>query len=160
MLGAHLPNNQSHPRSACHPLLLVRGQRARIIRIRYLPSKKTSEILTYPMMRAPQTPLQTPAPAHDAEAEGPTAEGIETRTTPKSRRVAYSNQSFQIGLVLAADPNEGRCLITNVPSPVQLCHIVAQATKSPTVRVSGLHIGHIYSPNSICSSRNWSMSGG
>ncbi|KAF8557059.1 hypothetical protein OG21DRAFT_1494986 [Imleria badia] len=84
---------------------------------------------------APQTPPQTPAPAHDAEAEGPTAEDIETRTTPKSRKVASSIQSFQIGLVLAADPNEGRCLITNVPSPatVQLCHLVAQATKKSTL---------------------------
>ena len=114
---------------------------------------------------APQTPPQTPAPDHNAEAERPEAEleGKEVRTTPKSRKVASSIQSFQIELVLAADPNEGRCLITNVPSPatVQLvCHLVAQATKTPTVRVSGLHMSHTYPLNSTCSSRNWSMSGG
>ena len=80
-----------------------------------------------------ETAPQTPAPDHNAEVERPEAE-------LEGRRVASSIHRFQIELVLAADPNKGRCLITNVSNPatVQLCHLVAQATKTPTVRVSGL----------------------
>ena len=43
-IRAPSPNNQSHPRSEC--LILVRRHGTRIVRIHYLLSKKTSEILT------------------------------------------------------------------------------------------------------------------
>ena len=89
---------------------------------------------------APQTRPQTPSLDHDAEAERREAEGIETRTTPRSRKITSSTHSFQIRLVRGADPNEGRCLITNLTSPaVQSCHLVAQATNAQMVRVSGFH---------------------
>jgi hypothetical protein len=46
------PNNQSHPRSACLIILIFR-QRTRIVRIHCLPSKETSEILTWTMRARP-----------------------------------------------------------------------------------------------------------
>jgi hypothetical protein len=113
---------------------------------------------------APQIRPRTPSLDHDAEAErreAAEAEAIETRTTPRSRKITSSTHSFQMGLVRGADPNDGRCLITNLMSPaVQSCHLVAQATNAQTVRVSGFHISHLYSLNLTCRSRNWSMSGG
>ena len=110
---------------------------------------------------APQTRPQTPSPDHDAEAGGREAKGIETRTTPISRKITSSAHSFPMGLALGADPNEGRCLITNLTSPaVQSRHLVAQVTNVQTVRVSGFHTSHLYPLNSTCRSRSWSTLGG
>ena len=104
---------------------------------------------------APQTPPPAPPPApspgpdHDAEAARHEDEDIGIRTTPKTRKPTPSAQSFQWDLAIRADPNGGRCLITNLPSPttVQWCHLVAQATKPQTVRVSRLHTNYLRSPN-------------
>ena len=86
------------------------------------------------------TAPQTSPPDREREAERRETEGIETRTTPRSRKITSSTHSFQMGLVRGADPNEGRCLITNLTSPaVQSCHLVAQATNAQMVRVSGFH---------------------
>lgn len=51
----------------------------------------------------------------------------EVETSPGSR-LNYSIQvaDFVRDNVMAADPNEGRCLITNNPSPTQLCHCVSR----------------------------------
>ena len=92
---------------------------------------------------APQTPPPASSPDHDAEAVRQEDEDIEIRTTPKTRKVTPSAQSFQWDLAIRADPNGGRCLITNLPSrAVQWCHLVAQATKPQTVGVYGLHTSH------------------
>jgi hypothetical protein len=111
----------------------------------------------------PQTRPQAapPSPDHDAEGERREARGIETRTMPRSKKITSSAHKFQMGLVRGADHNEGCCLVTNLTSPaVQSCHLVAQATDAQMVRASGFHIRHLYSLNSTCRSRNWSMFGG
>ena len=47
-----------------------------------------------------------------------------------------------------ADPNNGRCLVTNLPDLVQSCHPVAQATHHETVRayVSQITYSHHSDP--------------
>lgn len=81
-------------------------------------------------------PVQPPSPDYDPADERREAEGAETHGTPRFRKKAKSTiASSQRGLARAADPNGGRCLVTNRVEPVQLCHLVAQATPYETVRV-------------------------
>ena len=101
----------------------------------------------------PQGPPQPASQDNDAEVERREAEGIDMCTTPRSRKIATSH-SIQKDLVLHADLNYGRCLITNLLSPttVQACHLVAQATRTQTVRVSVLHTRYLNSLNPTCRS--------
>jgi hypothetical protein len=49
----------------------------------------------------------------------------EVETTPTSRQnYVVSMPDFVRDNTLAADPNEGRCLVTNNHNPTQLCHCV------------------------------------
>ena len=84
----------------------------------------------------PRRPTQTPSPDYDPADERLEAEGIETHTTPRFRKTAKSvTSSSQKDLARDADPNNGRCLVTNRPDPVQSCHLVARATNHETVRI-------------------------
>ncbi|KAI9573777.1 hypothetical protein HD554DRAFT_2310386 [Boletus coccyginus] len=76
---------------------------------------------------------QPPSPDYDPADERREAEGLETRTTPKIRKKTRTVTSSQKDLARSADPNDGRCLITNRPEPVQSCHLVAQATDHETL---------------------------
>jgi hypothetical protein len=49
----------------------------------------------------------------------------EFETTPTSRQnYGISLPDYARRNVMAADPNEGRCLVTNRPLPTQLCHCI------------------------------------
>ncbi|KAI9573775.1 hypothetical protein HD554DRAFT_2052527 [Boletus coccyginus] len=76
---------------------------------------------------------QPPSPDYDPADERREAEGLESRTTPKIRKKTRTVTSSQKDLARSADPNGGRCLITNLPEPVQSCHLVAQATDHETL---------------------------
>ena len=90
----------------------------------------------------------------------PEAEGVETHTTPRSRKITKTVTSSQKDLARDADPNNGRCLVTNRPDPVQSCHLVARTTNHETVRVFVSQIMRLYLIHPTCSSRSWSMCGG
>ncbi|KAF8121423.1 hypothetical protein EV363DRAFT_1364789 [Boletus edulis] len=67
-------------------------------------------------------------------AERRECEGIATNTTPRCRKMKSSTiRTEQRERALKADPHEGRCLITNQPKPVDLCHLVARATDHETL---------------------------
>ena len=108
----------------------------------------------------PQRPTQPPSPDYDPADERREAEGIETHTTPRFRKIAKSVTSSQKDLARDADPNNGRCLVTNRPDPVQSCHLVARATNHETVRIFVSQIMRLYLLHLTRSSRSWSMYGG
>ena len=106
-------------------------------------------------------PTQPPSPDYDPADERREAEGIETHTTPRIRKKTRTVTSSQRDLARNADPNNGRCLVTNRPEPVQSCHLVAQATNHETVRVYVSQIMRLCSLHPTrTSSRNWNMCGG
>jgi len=105
-------------------------------------------------------PAQPPSPDYDPADCRREAEGLETHTTPKVRKKTRTVTSSQRDLARSADPNGGRCLITNRPEPVQSYHLVAQATDHETVRFHVSQIMRLYSLRPTRSSRNWSMFGG
>ncbi|KAF8434154.1 hypothetical protein L210DRAFT_3649327 [Boletus edulis BED1] len=77
---------------------------------------------------------QQSSPEYDPAAERRDAEGIATNTTPRRRKMKTSTiRTEQREGALKADPHEGRCLITNRPKPVDLCHLVARATDHETL---------------------------
>ena len=108
----------------------------------------------------PRRPTQPPSPDYDPADERRETEGIETHTTPRIRKKTRTATSSQRDLARDADPNNGRCLVTNRPEPVQSYHLVAQATNHETVRVYVSQIIRLYLHHPTCSSRNWSMCGG
>ncbi|KAF8550575.1 hypothetical protein OG21DRAFT_1499702 [Imleria badia] len=80
----------------------------------------------------PWKPVQPPSP------ECPTTkrhgvEGVETRTTSKSRRLTHTIASSQKDRERDTDPDQGRCFITNRPTPLRLYHLVSQATDRETI---------------------------
>jgi len=105
-------------------------------------------------------PAQPPSPDYDPTDGRREAEGLETHSIPGVRKKTRTVTSSQKGLARSADPNDGRCLITNQPEPVQSCRLVAQATDHETVRFHASQIMRLYSLRPTRSSRNWSMSGG
>ena len=108
---------------------------------------------------SPQSSTQPPSPGYDPADARRAAEGIETHTTPRIRKKTRTVTSSQRDLARDADPNNGRCLVTNRPDPVQSCHLVAQATNHETVRVYVSQVTRLYSLHPTHSSRNWSMRG-
>jgi hypothetical protein len=109
---------------------------------------------------SPRRPTQPSSPDYDPADERREAECIESHTTPRIRKKTRTIGSSQKDLVRRADPNDGRCLVTNRPDPVQSCHLVAQATDHETVRVYVSQIMRLYSLHPTRSSRSWSMCGG
>ena len=107
----------------------------------------------------PGMQTQPPSPDYDPVDERREAEGMETHITPRIRKKTRTISSSQKHLARDADPNNGRCLITNQPDPVQSCHLVAQATNHETVRVYVSQIMRVYSRHPTRSSRDWSMCG-
>ena len=106
----------------------------------------------------PQRPTQPPSPDYDPADERREAEGIKTHK--RFRKIAKSVTSSQKDLARDADPNNGRCLVTNRPDPVQSCHLVARATNHETVRVYISRTIRLYLLHPTRSSRSWSMYGG
>ncbi|KAI9566854.1 hypothetical protein HD554DRAFT_2272926 [Boletus coccyginus] len=78
----------------------------------------------------PRRPTQL-SPDYEPVDERREAEGIETHTTPRTRKKSIA--SSPRNLARDADPNNGRCLVTNLPDPVLSCHLVAQATNHETL---------------------------
>ena len=108
----------------------------------------------------PQSSTQPPSPDYDPADVRREAKGIETRTTPRTRKKSRSvTRSSRKDLTRNADPNNGRCLVTNRPDPVQSCHLVTQATNHETVRAYISQMTRLYSHPPTHSSRNWSMRG-
>ena len=93
----------------------------------------------------PRTPTQPPSPDYDPVDEIHEAEGIETQITGRIRKKTRTVASSQKYLTRNTNPNNGRCLITNRPEPVQSCHLVAQATNHDTVRAYVSQIMQLYS---------------
>ena len=108
---------------------------------------------------SPQSSTQPPSPDYDPADARREAEGIETHTTPRIRKKTRTVTSSQRDLARDADSNNGRCLVSNRPNPIQSCHLVAQATNHKTVRVYVSQLTRLYSLYPTHSSRNWSMHG-
>ena len=108
---------------------------------------------------SPQSSTQPLSPDYDPADMRCEAEGIETHTTPRIRKKTRTVTSSQRDLACDADPNNGRCLVTNWPDPVQSCHLVAQATNHTTVQVYVSQLMRLYSLHPTHSLRNWSMHG-
>ena len=108
---------------------------------------------------SPQSSTQPPSSDYDPADARCEAEGIETHTTSRIRKKTRTVTSSQRDLACEANPNNGRCLVTNQPDPIQSCHLVVQATSHETVQVYVSQVTQLYSLHPTHSSRNWSMHG-
>lgn len=93
----------------------------------------------------PWRPTQSPSPDSECSLtiEKHETGGMETRTTPKSRRLTNTTSSHK-DRTRDNDPDWGRCFITNRPTPVRLYHFVSQATDRDTVRVCAWQMYRLY----------------
>ena len=69
-----------------------------------------------------------PVRSSSSESYQAAEQGNEIHNTPKLGKITQSVCTERREAVLKADPNEGRCLITNRPLVVELCHLVANGT--------------------------------
>ncbi|KAF8434133.1 hypothetical protein L210DRAFT_2670700 [Boletus edulis BED1] len=77
---------------------------------------------------------QQSSPEYHSMEEIREAEGIADNTTPICKRTQTSTvRTEKREQVPNADPNNGHCLITNRPKPVELCHLVSRATDHETL---------------------------
>ncbi|KAG6370797.1 hypothetical protein JVT61DRAFT_11004 [Boletus reticuloceps] len=77
---------------------------------------------------------QQSSPEYSPMEEIREAEGIAASTTPRCKRTKTSTvRTEKRERAPNADPNNGRCLITNRPKPVELCHFVPRATDHETL---------------------------
>lgn len=76
-----------------------------------------------------------PVQSSSSESYQAAERGNEIHNTPKFRKLAQSVRTEHREAALGADPNQGRCLITNRPPVVELCHLVANGTDDETVGV-------------------------
>ncbi|KAF8434167.1 hypothetical protein L210DRAFT_3506796 [Boletus edulis BED1] len=98
---------------------------------------------------------QQASPEYDPAAERRDAEGIATNTTPRCRKMKSSTiRTEQREGALEADPHDGRCLITNRPKAVELCHLVAKATDHETLTKLEYVWGEGYQQLNVDTKRN------
>ncbi|KAG6370803.1 hypothetical protein JVT61DRAFT_11011 [Boletus reticuloceps] len=76
---------------------------------------------------------QQSSPEYGPMEERREAEGIAANTTPRYKRTKTSTVRTEKREQAPDDPNNGRCLITNRPKPVELCHLVPRATDHETL---------------------------
>ncbi|KAG8220319.1 hypothetical protein J3R82DRAFT_3523 [Butyriboletus roseoflavus] len=77
---------------------------------------------------------EPPSPGYDPGANRKAKRTSKNEATPESRKkTGSSTGSKQKQSARAADPNKGRCLLTNLAEAVQTCHLVAGATTSKAI---------------------------